>query len=570
MAFRQSWWWVFGLFIALPAVALALLGLTAIRADDVDQQLRMREQQGQFARLADAALSAAFDRELTTAHATSDRDTSARAARGLPFAVDHRGVVWFPTDRVYAGDIHSDDPAYFQVVTDEQTVALTARAAAAMVQGRTLEAVALYEQLRELPQLRDWAEWQLALVRSSKAAGDMVIRYAGSTTFPLDARAPNGIPLAMIVASQSEVLTTPARRRFASALERTLRELRSGRWWLTLDQRRAYDAELQRWLREAGSNHDAGRDGRLDALSATAHLVRATLAATARVPARAQMVTGETGRTLLIWDRPGNPASPRWNGVVIPPPRSDAVVAAAIEPVLKDQPFHPSLEDQRGVLWGIAASGADLRRSLQLESIGGWSLAFDAAPPPSRDRLLNYTRVLFPMVVLACGLAMTAWIRKRDVAIRELQATFVAAITHEFKSPVTSIRLLTERIAGGRFTDADAPQTYCAAIDAEAVRLESLVNRLLEAQQLQRGERRYLLQHAAIESIVRDAIDRMRPQAEAKHISLQLTVPQNIPAMFLDPAAVFDAIRNLLDNAIKYLPIGFERRRARGDQRRNR
>ena len=78
------------------------------------------------------------------------------------------------------------------------------------------------------------------------------------------------------------------------------------------------------------------------------------------------------------------------------------------------------------------------------------------------------------------------------------------------------------------------------------------MNRLLEAQQLQRGERRYLLQHAAIESIVRDAIDRMRPQADAKHISLQLAVPQNIPAMFLDPAAVFDAIRNLLDNAIKY------------------
>ena len=290
----------------------------------------------------------------------------------------------------------------------------------------------------------------------------------------------------------------------------------------------------------------------MDALSANAQLVRATFAATTRVPARAQMVTGETGRTLLIWDRPGNPASPRWNGVVIPPPRSDAVVAAAIEPVLKDQPFHPSLEDQRGVLWGIAASGADRRRSLQLESIGGWSLAFDAAPPPSRDRLLNYARVLFPIVVLACGLAMTAWIRQRDVAIRELQATFVAAITHEFKSPVTSIRLLTERIAGGRFTDADAPQTYCAAIDAEAVRLESLVNRLLEAQQLQRGERRYLLQHAAIEAIVRDAIDRMRPQADAKHISLQLAVPQNIPAMFLDPAAVFDAIRNLLDNAIKY------------------
>ena len=60
------------------------------------------------------------------------------------------------------------------------------------------------------------------------------------------------------------------------------------------------------------------------------------------------------------------------------------------------------------------------------------------------------------------------------------------------------------------------------------------------------------MQHAGIESIVRDAMERMRPQADAKHISLQLRVPRNVPAMFLDPEAVFDAIRNLLDNAIEY------------------
>ena len=56
-----------------------------------------------------------------------------------------------------------------------------------MVQGRTLEAVKLYEQLREVPQLRDWVEWQLALVRAPEAASDLVIRYAGSTTLAVRA-----------------------------------------------------------------------------------------------------------------------------------------------------------------------------------------------------------------------------------------------------------------------------------------------------------------------------------------------------------------------------------------------
>ena len=50
---RRSWWWVFGLFIALPAGALALLGLSAIGADEIERQQRIRDQQAHIIRLAD-------------------------------------------------------------------------------------------------------------------------------------------------------------------------------------------------------------------------------------------------------------------------------------------------------------------------------------------------------------------------------------------------------------------------------------------------------------------------------------------------------------------------------------
>ena len=93
------------------------------------------------------------------------------------------GVVWFPIDRVYAGDVQSDDPSYLPVVTDQQALTLVERAAAAQVQGRTLEAVSLYEQLRELPQLRDWADWQHAVASSPDAA----VRYADPAMFAGDA-----------------------------------------------------------------------------------------------------------------------------------------------------------------------------------------------------------------------------------------------------------------------------------------------------------------------------------------------------------------------------------------------
>jgi signal transduction histidine kinase len=180
----------------------------------------------------------------------------------------------------------------------------------------------------------------------------------------------------------------------------------------------------------------------------------------------------------------------------------------------------------------------------------------DVQPTPTMSprRLLNYARVVFPIVVLACGLLMTAWIMRRELALTELQSTFVAAVTHEFKSPITSIRLLMERITSGRIASGDSPARYYAAIGAETKRLESLVNRLLESQKLQSGQREYVFRPTAIEALVRDAIERVRPQADARQIQIEVSAVGGIPPLALDADSVSDAIRNLLDNAIKYSP----------------
>jgi signal transduction histidine kinase len=186
-----------------------------------------------------------------------------------------------------------------------------------------------------------------------------------------------------------------------------------------------------------------------------------------------------------------------------------------------------------------------------------WALQFGAARPlPATDwkRVLNYARVAFPIVVLACGVLMTARIVRRELALASMQAAFVASVTHEFKSPITSIRLLMERIAGGRLAAGDSPQRYFEAIAAETGRLEGLVNRLFEAQKVQTGQREYAFHPAAIEPLVQDAVKRMRPQAEARHIDLVVQSAPGIPQLALDTESVSDAVRNLLDNAIKYSP----------------
>jgi signal transduction histidine kinase len=140
------------------------------------------------------------------------------------------------------------------------------------------------------------------------------------------------------------------------------------------------------------------------------------------------------------------------------------------------------------------------------------------------------------------------------VALNELQAKFVAAVSHELKSPLTGIRLLMERMAGGRLKAPEETREYYAAIARETDRLESLVSRLLESQAIQSERRKYDFAPASLDEIAGSAIQRLRPQAEAKGIRLAAQADAGVPDLPLEKTAIGDAIENLLDNAIKYSP----------------
>ena len=550
-AARQSWWWVFGLFIALPALALAVLGLNAIRADEIDRRLKVRDQQAQISRLADAALSTILDRELTEARARVRNATppGPDGDSSIVFEIDKDNVTSFPAHRLYAGDLRSDDPKHFQLITEPSALSLIERASSASATGRKEQALALLRKLRALLDAKYWADLQLLVQRVGVIA--IASEYPVLRAAIADAHTPSGIPLAIVVASYAEDMAPPLRRQFAPFVDQTLRSLREGRWWLTMDQRRVYDAELRRELLLC-SGAEVAADPRLDILALHAARIQSAFATSRSLPPRAQVIGEGKNRVLLVWSPPTSSDSPKWTGIALSADRARVLLASALQPLVENQTFHAALEDHGTVLWGTLAG--DRRVSTPLGSVPGWTITFDDPVVASRHRFLNYARVLSPVVVLACGLAMTAWIRRRELVLTELQTAFVAAVTHEFKSPLTSIRLLVERMSSGRFVEGDSPARYYTAIDAEAARLEILVNRLLEARQLQAGERSYEFRDARLEEIVRDAIERLRPQAEAKRLTVELRVAQGVPVLGLDVESVADAVRNLLDNAIKYSP----------------
>lgn len=154
-----TWWWGFGLFIAAPALLLALLGLRAVRAERIEREQQAREQQTQLARLADAALAGAWS-AMEQALLPATVPPALRAPDfGFTFAAPDRVV--FPADKVWIGETTAA-PAR-AVTWSFATQQLIEQAQAAEAQGRWQTAAGLYRRLSSVePKLRGWAAFCLA------------------------------------------------------------------------------------------------------------------------------------------------------------------------------------------------------------------------------------------------------------------------------------------------------------------------------------------------------------------------------------------------------------------------
>lgn len=562
---HRRWWWVFSLLIVAPALALALLGLRAIRADRIEREQRLRDQRLQVARLADAAIGNVLEGVVSALREVADDQPSGRARMSLElhdlpvFLLDRSGVLAFLQDRVYSGpfgqqprllrDLRALPPAVSE---------LAARAQVADVERHTGLAMSLYRRASAQPALKAWAELGLARIKHQMGDPSAMASLVDANWGASEARTPAGVPVAIIASSYVEQSSSTDRARFAPLLSQTLESLRSGLWWLSYDQGRTYDSELGRWLNSAGITSGLRDDERLQELADMERVVRRSLPNLPDTVSRARFERTDRGGLLIVWSPP-EPRLDTWVGTAILEGRLPALFDAQLAPLLAGQPFAAALRDSQGVgVWGSIGDNETISRGEELGAVPGWQLVFtgpDDVAAPGRSRLLWYGLVLLPIIMLAFGLTMTVRVVRRELALARMQSELLAGVSHEFKSPITGIRLLMERMVGGRLRSEEAPEYY-AAIGRETDRLETLVNRLLESQKIQTGRKQYALALGSLHDLVEGAVRRMHPHAEAKGIQLETEAEPGITDLALDRAAIGEAVENLLDNAIKYSPAG--------------
>ena len=156
------------------------------------------------------------------------------------------------------------------------------------------------------------------------------------------------------------------------------------------------------------------------------------------------------------------------------------------------------------------------------------------------------------MLVLIVGMAVLTRAIRHDAELRRRQQNFIAAVSHEFKSPLASMRLSAETLAT-RSTDQDSRRLGQRLLE-DGDRLLRMVDNLLDTARLDDGRITLRREPVSLRAVVEAARAEHSPQAASQGIEIRADVPDL--AIDADPLAIESVLRNVLDNAVKACVAG--------------
>jgi len=214
-----------------------------------------------------------------------------------------------------------------------------------------------------------------------------------------------------------------------------------------------------------------------------------------------------------------------------------------------------------GIRWRLHASGSPaaaqprvLQSLAEAQLAGNIEFSSTALSSGGINRALWLAGVALMLVlVLAGAYAMYRGV-SRELQVAQLQSDFVSAVSHEFRSPLTTLRGISELLAGDRLADEARRRQSYVFLERETGRLQRLVEDLLDFGRMESGRKQYRIAPHDVFGVVRAAVAEFREEALAGGFEVEMSIESRTATIQADEEALRRAIRNLLENAVKYSP----------------
>lgn len=237
-------------------------------------------------------------------------------------------------------------------------------------------------------------------------------------------------------------------------------------------------------------------------------------------------------------------------------------------PVLEEKNAAMTLVDGRGNIMhqmGAMTISSDSAPAIVLnvsELLPHWQIAVYADNKGSGRGFLILSLILLGIFIIAmvsAGILITRMALKNAKDARE-KTSFVSSVSHELKTPLTSIRMYAELLLSKRVKDENKAENYLSVIVNESQRLTRLINNVLDFGKLEQGKKSYQFQNMNLAHFVSEMIEAhsIRIQEKGLTVETRLPDPENGKDWTVksDRDALEQVFLNLLDNALKYAGHG--------------
>jgi two-component system phosphate regulon sensor histidine kinase PhoR len=192
-------------------------------------------------------------------------------------------------------------------------------------------------------------------------------------------------------------------------------------------------------------------------------------------------------------------------------------------------------------------------------SLPGWQLTYQPLDRTTFEDAARRRAAMY-ITIAAGGIAamiaigtLVLRVFRRHLHLARLKTDLVAAVSHEMRTPLASMRVLVDGLLEDEAPDPTKTREYLGLLASENARLTRVIEHFLAFARLERGRQHFTFTAAAPDAIVTAAVDAVRDRIPPA-CDLRIELEPDLPPVVADPEALVTALVNLLDNALKYTP----------------
>jgi two-component system phosphate regulon sensor histidine kinase PhoR len=175
----------------------------------------------------------------------------------------------------------------------------------------------------------------------------------------------------------------------------------------------------------------------------------------------------------------------------------------------------------------------------------------------SKDVVFGVLTLGLSATIIA-GIVFTWLYVRRATSLARLQTEFVQKVSHDLRTPLTSIRMFVETLQTGKLKEPERIQECLDVLSTEAERLQAMVERLLKWASMEAGKRLYHPEHVKPVELIDSALEALEAQAvlarmEGK-VEIDREISEHLPFVDVDYDALVEALLNVLQNGLRYSP----------------